>query len=90
MVEKTKTSERKMVKELGKLAGRNFGRCPPPIYRGRSERFSSDCLTKTQVYAKAKAYVYGLKPAQCRKVNCGSGSNLLDLASNRSPGERQQ
>ena len=28
LVEKTKVSERKRLKELGKKAGRNFGRCP--------------------------------------------------------------
>jgi len=61
-----------VVKELGKLAGRNLGRCPPPHLRGRSKRPSSDCLSKTQVCAKAKANVYGLRPAQCRKVKGGS------------------
>ena len=29
---------------------------------------SSDCLAKTQVYAKSKDDVYGLTPARCRKV----------------------
>lgn len=28
-----------------------------------------DCLSKTQDYAKLKDEVYGLKPAQCPKVN---------------------
>ena len=28
----------------------------------------SDCLSKTQVCAKSKDDVYGLTPAQCRKV----------------------
>ena len=28
----------------------------------------SNCLAKTQVYAKPKGEVYGLTPAQCRKV----------------------
>ena len=28
----------------------------------------SDCLSKTQVYAKSKDDVYGLTPARCRKV----------------------
>ena len=62
-VENTKASGRRKLKELGKLAGRNFGRCPPCDYHacmvvaGRSERSSSDCLSKTQVSAKAKANV---------------------------------
>ena len=37
--------------------------------RGRSESMWGDCLTKTQVYANSKEEVYGLRPAQCRKVN---------------------
>ena len=46
---------------------RNFGR------RGASEKRpqrigSSNCLAKTQVYAKPKGEVYGLTPARCRKV----------------------
>ena len=31
LVEKTKVSERKRLKELGKKAGRKFARCPTPI-----------------------------------------------------------
>ena len=31
-------------------------------------RVPSNCLPKTQVYAKLKGDVYGLTPAQCRKV----------------------
>ena len=34
----------------------------------------SDCLSKTQVYAKAKAKVYGLMPVRCRKVKEGADS----------------
>ena len=48
----------------------------PDIPEGRSasrgnrpqRRVSSNCLPKTQVYAKLKGDVYGLTPAQCRKV----------------------
>ena len=46
---------------------RNFG------IRGAIERWpqrigSSNCLAKTQVYAKPKGEVYGLTPARCWKV----------------------
>ena len=37
--------------------------------RKRSQRIGpSDCLSKTQVCAKSRDEVYGLTPAQCRKV----------------------
>ena len=61
LVEYTKASGRTIAKELGKLAGRNFGRCPAREARksgvGRSERLLTDCLTKTQVSAKPKGKV---------------------------------
>ena len=46
---------------------RNFGR------RGATEMWpqrkgSSNCLAKTQVYAKPEGEVYGLTPARCWKV----------------------
>ena len=46
---------------------RNFG------IRGAAEmqpqrKGSSNCLAKTQVYAKPKGEVYGLTPARCWKV----------------------
>ncbi|BBM53966.1 hypothetical protein JMUB3936_0237 [Leptotrichia wadei] len=40
-------------------------------------------FTKTQVYAKLKGDVYGLTPAQCRKVKRRSESSDLK------PGERR-
>jgi len=36
--------------------------------RGYNKRLLADCLSKTQVRAKPKGDVYGLKPAQRRKV----------------------
>ena len=41
---------------------------------GAQIRRPGDCLTKTQVCAKGKPYVYRLTPAQCRKVK-GSGAS---------------
>ena len=35
---------------------------------GGTDQGGSDCLPKTQVHAKAKAAVYALTPARCRKV----------------------
>ena len=68
MVEYTKASERRGFKELGKIAGRKFARCPATSNRGYNKRLFADCLPKTQVCAKPKGEVYGLKPAQCWKV----------------------
>jgi hypothetical protein len=40
-----------------------------------------DCLPKTQVCANSKEDVYGLKPAQCRKVNgVGVTTSVVMLA----------
>ena len=50
---------------------RNFGR-RGAIARWPQRTGSSNCLAKTQVYAKSKDDVYGLTPARCWKVkgNC--------------------
>ena len=46
---------------------RNFGRRGAGL--GRPQRIgSSNCLAKTQVYAKPQGEVYGLTPARCWKV----------------------
>ena len=53
---------------------RNSAKCPRNFGRrgaceSRPQRIvPSDCLAKTQVYAKSKDDVYGLTPARCRKV----------------------
>ena len=57
LVEKTKAIGRRMVKELGKKAGRNLWEMPYHVHHGHSKRVLSDCLSKTQVPAKAKADV---------------------------------
>ena len=46
---------------------RNFGIRGAPV-RGPQRIGPSDCLPKTQVYAKPKGEVYGLTPARCWKV----------------------
>ena len=57
-VENTKVNGRTIFKELGKKARRIFGRCrAPDLIGGRSERPSSDCLTKTQGSANPKGEV---------------------------------
>ncbi len=56
-VEYTKANGRTIFKELGKQARRIFGRCRALSNQGRSERLSSDCLTKTQGSANPKGEV---------------------------------
>ncbi len=46
---------------------RNFGIRGAPV-RGPQRIGPSNCLAKTQVYAKPKGEVYGLTPARCWKV----------------------
>ena len=36
--------------------------------KGPQEMGPGDCLPKTQLYAKAQAEVYGVRPGQCWKV----------------------
>ena len=57
LVEYTQVSGRTLFKELGKITGRNLGRCPVRRKPDRSERLLTDCLTKTQVSAKPKGKV---------------------------------
>ena len=46
---------------------RNFGRRGASVRRPQRTG-PSNCLTKTQVYAKPQGEVYELTPARCRKV----------------------
>ena len=46
---------------------RNFGRRGAPEM-GPQRKGPSNCLAKTQVYAKPQGEVYGLTPARCWKV----------------------
>ena len=85
LVEYTKASERSGFKEFGKIAGRKLARCPTPSNRGYNKRLFVDCLPKTQVCAKPKGKVYGLKPAQCWKVNCEDESPSGDRSSREAP-----
>ena len=64
-------SERTVAKELGKIAPyvRKKGRSKEPQRIG-----PSDCLAKTQLYAKSKDDVYGVTPARCWKVKRRSES----------------
>ena len=59
---------------------RNFGR--RGACESRPQRIgSSNCLAKTQVYAKPKGEVYGLTPARCWKVKGEwSGNEATNLS----------
>ena len=61
---------------------------PRGASRGRPQkRGPGDCLPKTQRHANARAEVYGVTPARCRKVK-GSCQARAE-APNRSPGKRR-
>ena len=75
--EKSKAIGRRRFKELGKKAGRKISRCPGSNFRPYNKRLLVDCLPKTQVCAKAKAEVYGLRPAQRWKVKARRASAEL-------------
>ena len=65
-------TEEALLRNSAKLP-RNFGR--RGACESRPQRIGpSNCLTKTQVYAKPKGDVYGLTPARCWKVK-GSGQS---------------
>ena len=70
----TQVDEEKIHRPTGEVLLRNSAKWPRNLgirgaYESRSQkRGSSDCLAKTQVYAKPKGDVYGLTPARCRKV----------------------
>ena len=55
---------------------RNFGRRDASEWRPQ-RKGPSNCLAKTQVYAKPKGEVYGLTPARCRKVKRRSQATKL-------------
>ena len=47
-------------------------------YEGKPQRIGpSDCLAKTQLYAKSKDDVYGVTPARCWKVKRRGASSEL-------------
>ena len=71
----------------GEALLRNSAKCPRNFgIRGAcieicrpQRRGSSNCLAKTQVYAKPKGEVYGLTPARCWKVKRRSQETKLRI-----------
>ena len=70
----TQVDEERILRPAGEALSRNSAKWPRNFgRRGASEKRpqrigSSNCLAKTQVYAKPKGEVYGLTPARCWKV----------------------
>ena len=70
----TQVDEERILRPTEEALLRNSAKCPRNFgRRGACEnrpqrRGSSNCLAKTQVYAKPKGEVYGLTPARCWKV----------------------
>ena len=70
----TQVDEERILRPAGEALLRNSEKWPRNLgIRGATEMWpqrigSSNCLAKTQVYAKPKGEVYGLTPARCWKV----------------------
>ena len=70
----TQVDEERILRPTEEALLRNSAKCPRNFGRrgaqetGPQRRGSSNCLAKTQVYAKPKGEVYGLTPARCWKV----------------------
>ena len=70
----TQVDEERILRLTEEALPRNSAKCPRNFgIRGAREiwpqrKGSSNCLAKTQVYAKPKGEVYGLTPARCWKV----------------------
>ena len=70
----TQVDEERILRPAGEALLRNSAKLPRNFgRRGATEMWpqrigSSNCLAKTQVYAKPKGEVYGLTPARCWKV----------------------
>ena len=70
----TQVDEERILRPTGEVLLRNSAKSPRNFgRRGAGEirpqrNGSSNCLAKTQVYAKPKGEVYGLTPARCWKV----------------------
>ena len=70
----TQVDEERILRSTGEALLRNSAKWPRNLgIRGATEMWpqrigSSNCLAKTQVYAKPKGEVYGLTPARCWKV----------------------
>ena len=70
----TQVDEERILRPAEEVLPRNSAKWPRNLGRrgaceSRPQRIgSSNCLAKTQVYAKPKGEVYGLTPARCCKV----------------------
>ena len=70
----TQVDEERILRPAGEALLRTSAKCPCNFgIKGATEMWpqrigSSNCLAKTQVYAKPKGEVYGLTPARCWKV----------------------
>ena len=70
----TQVDEERILRPAGEVLLRNSAKWPRNFgRRGATERWPqrngpSNCLAKTQVYAKPQGEVYGLTPARCWKV----------------------
>ena len=70
----TQVDEERILRLAEEVLPRNSAKWPRNLGRrgaceSRPQRIgSSNCLAKTQVYAKPKGEVYGLTPARCWKV----------------------
>ena len=70
----TQVDEERILRLTEEALLRNSAKCPRNFGRrgahecGPQRKGSSNCLAKTQVYAKPKGEVYGLTPARCWKV----------------------
>ena len=79
----TQVDEERILRPAGEALLRNSAKSPRNFgRRGACEsrpqrRGSSNCLAKTQVYAKPKGEVYGLTPARCWKVKRRSQATKL-------------
>ena len=70
----TQVDEERILRPAEEVLPRNSAKWPRNLWRrgaceSRPQRIgSSNCLAKTQVYAKPQGEVYGLTPARCWKV----------------------
>ena len=70
----TQVDEERILRPTGEALPRNSAKWPRNFgRRGATEMWPqrpgpSNCLAKTQAYAKPKGEVYGLTPARCWKV----------------------
>ena len=70
----TQVDEERILRPAGEALLSNSAKCPSNFGRRGAPEMEpqrtgpSNCLAKTQVYAKPKGEVYGLTPARCWKV----------------------